>query len=119
MPVSVLVGSISWSDVVLRLYYLATQVVWDIERGKEEFPIEGFNFAFIHRGRDEGRIASVHWIDEDGSLIGTVAPGVQRPTQILVKLWDIRNGISDRLFDVAGVAIAQFPPDGQYLAVEK
>ena len=94
-------------------------VVWDTERGEEEFQIEGFNFAFIHCGRDEGRIASMHWIDEDGSLIGTIAPGVQRPTRILVKLWDIGNHEFDGLFDITGVAVAQFSPNGKYLAVER
>jgi len=81
-------------------------VVWDTERG-EEFPIEGFDFVFIHRGRNEGRIASMHWIDEDGSLIGTIAHGVQRPTRILVKMWDIGNDVSDRLFESAGITVAQ------------
>jgi len=49
----------------------------------------------------------MHWIDEDGSLIGTIAHGVQRPTRILVKMWDIGNDVSDRLFESAGVTVAQ------------
>jgi len=94
-------------------------VVWDIERGEEVFQIEGFDFVFIHRGRNEGRIASMHWIDEDGSLIQAIARGIQRPTRIQVQLRDVRNGRSDSQFDVTGVAVAQFSPDGQYLAVKK
>ena len=94
-------------------------VVWDIERDKEEFEIEGFDFVFIHCGHNEGRIASMHWIDEDGSLIGTITRGVRRPTRIQVQLRDVRNSKSERLFDVAGVAVAQFSPNGQYLAVKK
>jgi len=39
-------------------------VVWDIETGEEQFQTQGCNYAFIHQGR---RIASTHWIDEDGS----------------------------------------------------
>ena len=91
-------------------------VVWDTERG-EKFPIEGFDFVFIHCGHNEGRIASMHWTDEDGSLIQTVARGVQRPTRIQVQLQGVRNGTSNRLFDVADVAVAQFSPNGKYLAV--
>ena len=83
-------------------------VVWDIARGEKEFRIEGFDFVFIHCGRNEGRVASVHWIDEG-----------PHSTRILVKLWDIGNDISDRLLEVTGVAVTQFSPNGQYLAVGK
>jgi len=86
--------------------------------------IEGFDFVFIHCGWNKGRIASMDWIDEDGSLIRRIT-SKDHPTRILVKLWDIGNDISDRLFEVTGVAvakfmgiaIARFSPDGQYLAV--
>jgi len=98
-------------------------VVWEIERGKKLSRIEGFDFVFIHCGRNKGRIASVDWIDEDGPSIWTIAstdPKDQGPrsTRILrVKLWDIGNDISDRLFEVTGVAVTRFSPNGQYLAV--
>jgi len=51
-----------------------------------------------------------------------------RSTRILkVKLWNIGNDISERLFEVTGVAvtkflgiaITRFSPDGQYLTVER
>jgi len=110
-------------------------IVWEIERGEKVSWIEGFDFMFIHCGRNKGRIASVDWIDEDegedGSSIRTITSTDsedQGPcsTHILrVKLWDIGNDISDRLFEVTGVAvtkfmgiaIARFSPNGQYLAV--
>jgi len=106
-------------------------VVWEIERGEKVSWIEGFDFVFIHCGRNKGKIASMHWIDEDGSSIQTIAlthlkNQDRRSTGILrVKLWDIGNDISDRLFEVTGVAvtkfrgipIARFSPNGQYLAV--
>jgi len=92
-------------------------IVWDTERGEEVLQIEGFDFVFIHHGRYKGNIASMHWTDEDGFLIQAIARGVQRPTRIQVQLWDVRNGISDRLFDVANVTVAQFSPNGQYLAI--
>jgi len=107
-------------------------VVWEIERGEKVSQIEGLEFVFIHCGRNKGKIASVHRIDEDGSLIRTIASTDRadqgpRSTRILVKLWDIGNGISDRLFEVTGVAVAEFTviaiarfsPNGQYLAVGK
>ena len=104
-------------------------VVWEIERGEKVSQIEGFDFVFIHCGRNKGKIASVHWIDEDGSLIQILPPKDQassyivverpHPTRILVKLWDIGNDISGRLFDVTGVAVTRFSPNGQYLAVGK
>ena len=40
-----------------------------------------------------------------------------RSTRVLVKLRDIGNGIFDGLFEVTDVAVAQFSPNGQYLAV--
>ena len=71
----------------------------------------------IHCGRNKGRIASVHWIDEDGSSARTFSSTDlegegPRPTRILVKLWDI--DIFDRLFEVTD---ARFLPNGQYLTV--
>jgi len=106
-------------------------VVWEIERGEKVSQIQGFDFVFIHCGRNKGKIASMHWIDEDESSVRTIASTDlenqdRRSTRILrVKLWDIGNDISDRLFEVTGVAvakfmgiaIARFSPDGQYLAV--
>ena len=106
-------------------------VVWEIERGEKIFQIKGFDFAFIHCGQNKGKIASVHRIDEDGSLIRTIASTDSedqgpRSTRILVKLWDIGNDISGRMFEVTdvavtrfGMAIARFSPNGQYLAVGK
>jgi len=177
-------------------------IVWDIERGEDVFSIEGFDFVFIRWGRYKGRIASMDWIDEDGSSIRTIAstnsededgypirivasidsededgssirtiastssededgysiqivastdsededgssirtialtdlegqggPLIQtiaskdsedrgpRSTRVLVKLWDIGNNTFDRLFEVTGVTITQFSPNGRYLAV--
>jgi len=94
-------------------------MVWNIEKGEEVFQIEGFDFAFVHCGHNEGRIVSMDWTDEDGSSIRTVSRGVQPPTRILVKLWDIRNGIFDRLLEVTGFGVARFSPNGQYLAIER
>jgi len=92
-------------------------VVWEIERGEKVSQIEGFDFMFIHCGRNKGRIASVDWIDEDGSSIQRIT-SEDYPTRILrVKLWDIGNDISDRLFEVTDVAVTRFSLNGQYLAV--
>ena len=93
-------------------------VVWEIERGEKVSQIEGFDFVFIHCGLNQGRIASVDWVDEGGSLIQRIT-SKDHPTRILVKLWDIGNDISDKLFEITGVAITQFSPNGQYLAVER
>jgi len=93
--------------------------VWNIEKGEEMFQIEGFDFVFIHCGNNEGKIASIHWVDEDGSSIRTIASEDQRPTQILVKLWDIANGAFRRLFEINDIAVAQFSPNGKHLAVER
>ena len=38
-------------------------------------------------------------------------------TRVLVRLWDFGNGTFHKLFEVTGVAVAQFSPNGQYLAV--
>ena len=97
-------------------------VVWDIERGEEVFEIECFDCVFIHCGHNEGRIASMDWIDKDGSSIRRIASKDRRPTRVLVKLWDIGNSIFEKLFEVTGVDVAQgfvtkFSPNGQYLAV--
>jgi len=110
-------------------------VAWNIKKGEEVFRIEGFDFVFIHCGCNEGRIASMDWIDEDGSsfravtstdsededgsLIGMVPSEDQRPTRILVKLCDIGDGLFDSLFEVTGVTVTQFSPNGQYLAAER
>jgi len=95
-----------------KLSYCA--VVWEIERGEKVSQIEGIGFVFIHCGRNKGRIASMDWIDEDKSSIGTIAStdpededgysiqsitSKDHPTRTLrVKLWDIGNDTSDRLF---------------------
>jgi len=80
-------------------------VVWEIERGEKVSQIEGFDFVFIHCGQNKGRIASVDWIDKDGSSIQRIT-SEDHPTHILrVKLWDIGNDISDRLFEVTDVAV--------------
>ena len=68
MPVSVLMGSISWSDIVLT----CCAVVWNIQREEEVFQIKGFDFVFIYCGHNEGRITSMDWIDEDENVIQTV-----------------------------------------------
>ena len=75
-------------------------VVWDIEMGKEQFRIEGYQFAFIHH--DE-TIVSTHWVDG----------------RIPVKFWDSSNGalIPNRLLEVNDVAVTQFSPDRHFLAV--
>jgi len=114
-----------------RLYnsLICRAVVWDIERG-EVFQIEGFNSVFIHCGHNEGRIASMDWIiqdepvsqtvalkDKNEFLTRTIVSKNRRPTRILVKLWDVGNSIFERLFEVTGVTVAQFSPNGQYLAV--
>jgi len=100
-------------------------VVWEIERGEKVSQIEGFDFVFIHCGQNKGKIASVDWIDEDGSSVRTIASTDREDqgpcsTRILrVKLWDIGDGVPDRLFEVTGVAVTRFSPNGQYLAVGK
>jgi len=92
--------------------YDGSAVVWDIERGEEQFRIEGGHFVFIRRGRWHGRIAS---INEDGSSIQT------RLTRIRVKLWDVENGTpkSITLFEVMSGGVTQFSPDGQFLAIRR
>ena len=91
-------------------------LVWNIEKGEEVFQIEGFDFVFIDCGHNEGKIASIHWIDEDRHSIRTIASEDQHPTRILVKLWDIGNDKFDRLFDMTSVSVAQFSPNGKYMA---
>ena len=105
--------------VTCRLYNKLScrAIVWNIEKGEEVFQIEGFDFVFIQCGHHKGRIASIHWIDEDGSSIRKIASGDQHSTRILVKLWDIGNDEYDGLFDITGVAAAQFSLNGKYLAV--
>ena len=107
----ILVRSLRYSPLSCRA------VVWNIEKEKEVFQTEGFDFVFIHCGHNEGRIASIDWIDEHGSSISTIASDKQRPTHVLIKLWDIVNGISDRLLEITSITAAEFSPNGQYLAV--
>jgi len=110
--------------VISRLTPSHHAVVWEIEKGEKVSQIEGFDFVFIYCGRNKGKIASMHWIDEDGSSFSSIDTG-PCSNCILVKLWDIGNDISDRLFKVTGVAVAEvmnfsiarFSPDGQDLAV--
>ena len=90
---------------------------------QEQFRIEGWHFVFI---RHDGRIASTHWIDEDGKVIPRTFWGASEDeggdqTRIVVKLWDASNGvlISNRLFEVNDVARTRFSPDGHFLAVER
>jgi len=54
-----------------KSFYYA--VVWEIETGEKVSQIEGFDFVFIHCGRNKGRIASVDWMYEDGFSIRTIA----------------------------------------------
>jgi len=75
-------GSIFWSGIII--------LPCSSQRGEEESQIKGFDLVFIHCGRDEGRIPSMDWINTDGSSIWTIVLGAQRPTRIMVKLWDIR-----------------------------
>jgi len=86
-------------------------VVWDIEMGEEQFRIQGYQFAFIHR---DGRIVSACGVDGDWD--GSQGESAFR---ILVQLWDGGNGtlISDRLLEVNDVACTRFSPDGHFLAV--
>ena len=94
------------THILVKDYHSA--VIWDIERGEAQFEIEGEDFVFIQHGRCRGSIASINWIDEDGSSIQT------RSTQILVKLWDVGNGTSKSspLFEAMNANDAQFSPDG-------
>ena len=88
-------------------------VVWNIDRGEEVFQLEGFDFVFIHCGRNKGRIASMYWIDDKSEYRDP------RSTRVLVEWWDIGHGISGRLFEITGIAVAHFSPNGQYLAVDR
>ena len=93
------------------LEFLSYAVVWDIAVGEEQFLIEGHDFAFI----DDGRIASAHWVDEDGDSEDS---DDEDPTRVLVKFWDASNGalIPNRLLEVNDVALTRFSPDGCFLA---
>jgi len=86
-------------------------VVWDVEMGEEQFQIQGYEFAFIHR---DGRIVSACGVDGDWD-------GSQDESEfrILVQLWDGGNGtlISNRLLEVNDVARTRFSPDGHFLAI--
>jgi len=88
-------------------------VVWDIEMGEEQFQIEGYDFTFILH---DGRIASTHWVDEDGNLHSSKAEG---STRLLVKFWDSSNGalIPNRLLEVNDVVATRFSSDGRFLAI--
>jgi len=105
----------------ILLKYDSHAVVLDIVTGEEQFRIKGRDFVFNHH---DGRIASVHWIDEDGNFFhGNAFSDFEderrRSTGILVMLWDASNGapISNRLFEVNDIADTRFSPDGHFLAV--
>ena len=107
--------------LLLELESYAT--VLDIMMGKEKFWIKGSDFVFICHNR---RIASTHWIDEDGKVIRRTCWGDSEDeggdqTGIVVKLWDASNGalICNKLFEVNDVAVTRFSPDGRFLAVER
>jgi len=97
----------------ILLGFDAFAVVWDIEMGEEQFRIKGYDFTFILH---DGRIASTHWVDEDGNLHSSKVEG---STRLLVKFWDSSNGalIPNRLLEVNDVAAIRFSPDGRFLAV--
>ena len=105
----------------ILLKYDSHAVVLDIVTGEEQFRIKGRDFVFNHH---DGRIASVHWIDEDGNFFhGNAFSDFEderrRSTGILVMLWDASNGapIPNRLFEVNDIADTRFSPDGHFLAV--
>ena len=85
--------------------YVHGAEVWDIERGKKQFEIKGYDSVYIHYGRYRGRIASIH----------------QDWTGVRVKLWDAGNGVLmyDRLFEMTGVGATLLSPDGRLLAIGK
>ena len=93
-------------------------------KGEEQFWIEGLDFVFI---RHDGRIASTHWINNEGASDDSENEGAsddsededRDQTRIVVKLWDASNGalISDRLFEVNDVTGTRFSPNGRFLAV--
>jgi len=95
-------------------------VVLDIEMGEEQFEIKGSDFAFIH---DDQKIASTHWVDENGNLNNSNPHLIQdehpRLTRLLVKFWDASNGtlIPNKLLEVDDVAVTRFSSDGHFLAV--
>ena len=103
----------------ILLEFASGAVVWDIEMGEEQFRIEGSDFTFIH---PDGRIASTHWVDEDGNLDKEHRHLIKderlRPTRLLVQLWDASDGTltSNRLFEINDVAITRFSPDGHFMA---
>jgi len=115
----------------ILLEFESYAVVLDIGTGEEQFLIKCIDSVFI---RHDGRIASTHWIDndgnsirkitsddsEDGSSIAWEGEGV-RPTRIVVKLWDASSGslMPNRLFEVNDVARTRFSPDGRFLAVAR
>lgn len=96
--------------------FTSNAIVWDIERGKEQFQLEGLEFAFIRHGRHRGKLASTQWV------CGFM-PVADPPSTILVKLRDIDHGASKStdMFEVTDVdpRVRRFSPDGQFLAVEK
>ena len=97
--------------------------ILDTVTGKEKFRIKGWDVVLIRHSK---RIASTHWINEDGKVIQRIAWGDSEdeggdPTGIVVKLQDASSGalISDRLFEVNDVAHTLFSPDGHFLAITR
>ena len=84
----------SLSGTHILIGYDNSGVVWDIERGEEQFRISGRRFVFIQCDCLHGSIASINEDEnenEDGSSFQT------RLTRTRVKLWDVENGTSSSL----------------------
>ena len=103
---------VKWDGASFTSYAL----IWDIQRGKEAFRLEGLEFGFIRHGRHRGKLVSTEWV------CGFM-PVADPPCTILVKLWDTDHGApkSTDMFEVTDVdpGVRRFSPDGQFLAVEK
>jgi len=97
-------------------------ILWDIERGEEQFRIEGHGFAFVHH---DGRIVSARLFNEDGnsddSADGNSNDSQEETYQVMIEFWDASNGalISNRLLEVNSVRHSRFSPDGHFLAIAK
>ena len=103
----------------ILLVFSSYAVVWDIRMGEEQFRIEDYDFAFIHH---DGRIASIHWIDEDGNFIQRIASDNSEhedSTHLQVQFWDASNGtlLSDRLLEMNDIAVTNSSLDGHFLAI--